>query len=55
MRRRGCEVLDTQSFLVADAEGPLEDGELDRAREWGASIAAALDFARPSSFKSAGG
>ena len=54
LRRRGCEVLDTQSFLVADAEGPLEDGELDRAREWGGSLAAALDFAHPSSFKPGG-
>ena len=39
LRRRGCEVIDSQSFLVADAEDPLEDGELDRAREWGASLA----------------
>ena len=30
LRRRGCDVLDSQSFLVADAEGPLEEGELDR-------------------------
>ena len=26
------------SFLVADAEGPLEDGELERARAWGESL-----------------
>jgi Flavodoxin domain len=38
LRRQGCEVVDRQSFLVADSEGPLEDGELDRAREWGASL-----------------
>ena len=42
LRRRGCEVVDTQSFLVADAEGPLEDGELDRAREWGAALASTM-------------
>ena len=28
--------------LVADSEGPLEDGELDRAREWAAGLASAL-------------
>ena len=39
LRRRGCDVLDSESFLVADAEGPLEDGELDRARRWGDSLA----------------
>jgi hypothetical protein len=32
-------VIATESFLVADSEGPLEDGELDRAREWGAALA----------------
>ncbi len=40
LRRRGCDVIDSQSFLVADSAGPLDDGELDRAREWGASLAA---------------
>jgi hypothetical protein len=40
LRRRGCDVVDIQSFLVADAEGPLEEGELDRARDWGATLAA---------------
>jgi flavodoxin len=42
LRRRGCDVIDSQSFLVEDAEGPLEDGELDRAREWGAALAQAM-------------
>lgn len=46
LRRHGCEVVDSQSFLVADAEGPLEEGELDRAREWGATLAAAFSPAR---------
>ena len=40
LRRRGCDVVDSQSFLVADAEGPLEEGELERARQWGAALAA---------------
>lgn len=39
LRHRGCDVIDSQSFLVADAEGPLEAGELERAREWGAALA----------------
>lgn len=29
-----------QSFLVADTEGPLLDGELQRAAEWGRQLAA---------------
>jgi hypothetical protein len=40
LRRRGYDVIGTASFLVADAEGPLEAGELERARSWGASLAA---------------
>jgi hypothetical protein len=39
LRRRGFDVVDRNSFLVADAEGPLEDGELERARAWGATLA----------------
>jgi hypothetical protein len=35
-------VADPQSFLVEDSEGPLVDGELERAREWGAALAATL-------------
>lgn len=42
LRRRGYEVLGRESFLVKDAEGPLEDGELERARAWGASLAQQL-------------
>lgn len=42
LRHHGCDVIDSQSFLVADAEGPLEDGELDRAREWGAALASTM-------------
>ena len=39
LRRRGYEVVASESFLVEDAEGPLEDGELERARKWGAELA----------------
>ncbi|MGZ8649672.1 MAG: flavodoxin family protein [Solirubrobacteraceae bacterium] len=38
LRRRGLDVVDHNSFLVADAEGPLEDGELERARAWGEAL-----------------
>ncbi|NPC97448.1 hypothetical protein [Nocardioides sp. zg-DK7169] len=34
-------VVDAVSFYVHDVAGPLEDGELQRAREWGAGLAAA--------------
>src|SRR5687768_11724631 len=43
LRARGFEVIaEPESFLVEDAEGPLMDGELERAREWGSAIAAQL-------------
>ena len=38
LRRRGYDVVASQSYLVEDAEGPLEDGELERARAWGAEL-----------------
>lgn len=34
LRRRGYDVIGAESFLVADSEGPLVEGELDRARGW---------------------
>ena len=42
LRARGYDVRGTSSFLVADSEGPLEEGELERARAWGREIAAAV-------------
>ncbi|HMD56475.1 MAG TPA: hypothetical protein VKG82_03280 [Solirubrobacteraceae bacterium] len=39
LRRRGYEVLASESFLVDDSEGPLEEGELERASAWGAELA----------------
>jgi flavodoxin len=39
LRRRGYEVVGSESFLVEDSEGPLEEGELDRARTWGRELA----------------
>jgi len=38
LRRHGLDVVATESFLVENVEGPLEQGELDRAREWGANL-----------------
>jgi flavodoxin len=43
LRKRGFEVVvEPESFLVEDAEGPLAAGELERAREWGSVLAARL-------------
>lgn len=39
LREHGYEVIGTDSFLVEAAEGPLQVGELDRARAWGAWLA----------------
>ena len=39
LRQRGYQVVGSESFLVMDSEGPLEDGELERARAWGAGLA----------------
>jgi hypothetical protein len=43
LRRRGFELLDEpQSYLVSDSEGPLEEGELERAHAWGEALGAKL-------------
>jgi hypothetical protein len=42
LRRRGYDISGAESFLVADSEGPLEEGELERARAWGLRLASAL-------------
>jgi flavodoxin len=34
LKRRGGVVVGAESFLVRGGQGPLLDGELDRAREW---------------------
>jgi flavodoxin len=43
LRRRGYDVVATESFLVVDSEGPLEEGELDRARAWGTQLTREVD------------
>jgi selenocysteine lyase/cysteine desulfurase len=42
LRRLGIDVIATESFLVEDMEGPLEAGELERARAWGAELGRSL-------------
>ena len=43
LRRRGYQVIaDPESFLVEDSEGPLAQGELERAQAWGASLVEVL-------------
>ena len=42
LRRLGIDVIATESFLVEDTEGPLQPGELERARAWGAELARSL-------------
>lgn len=41
LRHHGYEIVGSESFLVDDTEGPLEDGELERARAWAAGLAGA--------------
>lgn len=38
LHHRGYEVEWSESFFVDDAEGPLTEGELERARGWGATL-----------------
>jgi len=42
LRDRGYDVVSRQSFLVVDSDGPLAQGELDRARDWGRRLATLL-------------
>jgi Flavodoxin domain len=39
LRHRGYDVMAQESFFVDDAEGPLADGELERARALGSTLA----------------
>jgi hypothetical protein len=41
-RKHGFHVLEPQSFLVEGYEGPLVDGELERAQSWGEGLARVL-------------
>ena len=46
LRQYGIDVVDTASFLVAASEGPLEAGELERARAWGQKLAESVHAGR---------
>jgi len=39
LHHHGYTVAERESFLVDDAEGPLAEGELERARSWGERLA----------------
>jgi len=39
-RKGGQLAAEPEGFIVGGTEGPLNEGELDRAREWGARLAA---------------
>jgi flavodoxin len=39
-------IMKGQKFVVRDKYGPLRDGELDRAREWGRQLATAMTHAK---------
>jgi hypothetical protein len=41
-KKGGKSVTAPEGFFVDDTEGPLEDGELERATNWAAQIAAAV-------------
>lgn len=45
LRQLGCQVLATLDVSVTDVAGPVADGELRRARHWGAILAARLQIA----------
>jgi flavodoxin-like protein len=38
LRRRGYHVVAEESFIVDDTAGPLQEGELERARSWGRAL-----------------
>ena len=44
--RKYDQVADPESFFIEESEGPLKDGEVDRARRWGAALAARLRLER---------
>lgn len=42
LRRHGYRILATEGYIIDDTQGPLRAGELDRARDWGASLSRRL-------------
>lgn len=46
LRHNGYRVVATDSFVVSGTQGPLCDGEIERAQAWGAELAEQLTSAR---------
>jgi flavodoxin len=46
-RKKGFHVLEPKSFYVQGYQGPLVEGELERARQWGEDLGTILTGARP--------
>lgn len=43
LRKKGAELIASpEGFIVNDTEGPLKDGELERAADWAAKIVASI-------------
>lgn len=42
-RKRLVPIADPENFWVEGTQGPLSQGDLERAKQWGAGVAAALD------------
>lgn len=34
LENKGAEIINVETFFVKDKEGPLEDGEINRAKDW---------------------
>jgi Flavodoxin domain len=47
LRHHGYRLVATESFLVEASEGPLAEGELERAHAWGETLAEALARVSP--------
>lgn len=39
LQKKGAVVMADETFFVLDKEGPLKEGELERARKWGQGLA----------------
>ena len=39
-KKGGQPLVEPEGFMVSDTEGPLKEGEIERARQWGQRIAA---------------
>lgn len=42
LRRHGYRILGAEGYIVEDTHGPLREGEVTRAREWGAGMSRQL-------------